>query len=72
MKFKYNLFATVFKEIKQTPEAPQVTDFLTGNKTFRNASLGIHNFRLKFWQKMDEAAFPENYKNDKLIDHKKH
>ena len=71
MKFKVNLFTTILKEMKQAPEAPQMTDFLSSNHTFQNVALKIHNLRLKFWQKVDEAAFPENYKNDKMIEQKK-
>lgn len=71
MKFKLSLFSMIMKEVKQTPEAPGLTDFLSSNQTFRNAVLKFHNFKLKAWQKVDEAAFPENYKNGKMIDHKK-
>ena len=71
MKFKGNLFTTILREMKAAPEVPQMTDFLSSNHTFRNAVLKIHNLRLKFWQKLDEAAFPENYKNDKMIEDKK-
>jgi len=71
MKFRLNLLSMIMREMKQTPEAPQMTEFLSSNQTFRNTALKIHNLRLKFWQKFDEAAFPENYKNEKMIDQKK-
>lgn len=72
MKFKTNLISMFIKELKQTPEAPQITEFLSENQFFRSGALKLHNMKLKFWQKFDEAAFPENYKKDKMIDQKKH
>ena len=71
MKFGFNLFTLLLKEVKQTPEEPQITKFLVENSLFRNIALKFHNMKLKTWQKFDEAAFPENYKNEKRIEQKK-
>ena len=69
MKFNYfNFFSLLAKEVKTVKETPEVTNFLSQNKAFKNAAIGFHNLKLKFWQKMDEAAFPENYTQDKLIE----
>ena len=67
---RFILLAFLFKEIKETPENAQLTNILVNSKGFRNVSLKIHSLKQTFWQKLDEAAFPEDYKANKFIDKK--
>lgn len=71
MRWNFNLFSVICRDAKQIPENQHITDFLSQSQVFRKFSMGIHNLKLKFWRSIDQAAFPENYKNDKFIDHKK-
>ncbi|EAS05425.1 hypothetical protein TTHERM_01078030 (macronuclear) [Tetrahymena thermophila SB210] len=65
---RFRFYFGLYKEIKETPEIPEVTKFLENNKIFQKAALSFHNLKLKAWQKLDEAAFPEEYENRKYID----
>lgn len=69
MRFNFNIFSIMMKEAKSVKETPELTNFLSQSKSFQNAALKIHNLKLKFLQKMDEAAFPENYTQEKMIEH---
>lgn len=68
---RFNLLKMFFKEIKDTPASPELTNFLSNNQHFVKGANKIHDLKAQFWQKLDEAAFPENYKNEKLIEDKK-
>lgn len=67
---KFRLLALFFKEFKETPHSPDLTNFLSNNPHFIKSALRVHDLKLKFWQKLDEAAFPEDYANEKLIEDK--
>lgn len=72
MRFNFNIFSSVLKEAAHRPENQDLTNILSRSKGFQKFALKLHNTKLKFWQKLDEAAFPENYTNDKMIEqHKK-
>ena len=60
----------IIREAKNSPEIPEVTNFLSESQGFKKFALGIHNFKLKFWKGLDKAAFPENYKNEKFLENK--
>lgn len=62
---KFNKFLGLFKEIQQTPHHPELTDFLSKNKHFQKMCYGIHEFPSYLLRKLDEAAFPENYEQEK-------
>jgi len=68
---RFRLFFDLYKEAKNAPEIPEVTDFLEKSKFFSRFSLGFHNFRIKAWQKLDEAAFPEEYAEKKYLEYHK-
>ena len=68
MKLRFLRF--FLQESKNVKEIPEVTNFLENNSKFRKFSNKVHFLKSKFWQKLDEEAFPENYKNDKFIDKK--
>ena len=68
---RFRLFFDLYKEAKNAPEIPEVTEFLEKSKFFSKFSLGFHNLRIKAWQKLDEAAFPEEYENKKYLEHHK-
>ena len=68
---RFRLLSMFFKEFKETPHNPELTNFLSNNQHFVKGAHKVHDLKLKFWQKLDEAAFPENYKNEKLIEDKK-
>lgn len=56
----------LFKEVKNTQHHPELTEFLTHNKTFQNAVHKIEDFKGFLIKSLDEAAFPEEQK--KLAD----
>ena len=60
----------LFNDFKQAPEIPEVTNYLANNKKFEKLSIEIDNLKLKFWQKLDEAAFPEEYEDKKHLEEK--
>jgi len=65
------LFFRGLKEFKETTHHAELTNFLSGNKFFIKSALKVHDAKSKFWQKLDEAAFPENYQDGKLIEEQK-
>lgn len=68
---RLRLLGMLFKEFKETPHNQDLTNFLAKNQSFVKGALKVHDLKTKFWQKLDEAAFPENYKNGKLIEENK-
>ena len=61
----------LFKIAKETPEIPEITEALKNSSTFRRIVKKVEFTKLKGIQLLDEAAFPENYTKDKLLEHKK-
>lgn len=59
------------KIVKDTPEIPEVTEALKGSSIFQTFVKKVEFTKLKSIQLLDEAAFPENYKNEKLLEYKK-
>jgi hypothetical protein len=46
----------------------KLTEYLKNSKTFEKISHKIHEHQRTFWEKIDEAAFPEEHKEkQKLI-----
>ncbi len=66
----HRFFAMLFREYKTSKEIPEVTKFLQENDKFKDLSLKVHNSKLKLWQLLDQAAFPEEYENKKYIENK--
>ena len=52
--------------MKQTPHNQDLTNFLSNNDHFVKGALKVHDLKNKFWQKLDEAAFPEDYELKKI------
>jgi hypothetical protein len=67
---KFKIFTGLFKEFKETPANPHLTEFLSQNDGFKQAALKVHDLKLKFFNELDKAAFPENHKDDKFIEDK--
>jgi hypothetical protein len=67
---KFRLFTQIFKEVKETPHSPELTEFLSNSEHFQKAALKVHDMKLKFWRELDKAAFPEEYKDEKFIEDK--
>ena len=65
---KFRSFLGLFKEIKDTPHHPELTNFLSNNETFQKSCIKAFNLKQKFWKKLDEAAFPEDYKDAKYLE----
>jgi hypothetical protein len=57
--------ANFFKNQKDIPE---LTNYLSNNKSFEKFSIGIHNIKLKVIHHIDKAAFPEHYKDIKPVE----
>lgn len=57
----WRFLTQAFKSFQDTAHSPELTSFLSSNKTFVKSALKVHDLKQKFWQKLDEAAFPENY-----------
>ncbi len=68
---RFRLLGLFFKDLKETQHHPEITNFLSNNESFVKGALKVHDLKNKFWQKVDEAAFPENYVNEKLIEDKR-
>ena len=66
MRLKF--FTSFLKGFKETQHNEGLANFLSNNNSFVKGALKVHDLKSKFWQKLDEAAFPENYKNDKMIE----
>lgn len=64
-KFLGQIFKN-FKGIKETPHNQDLTNFLSNNESFVKGALKVHDLKNKFWQKLDEAAFPEDYELKKI------
>lgn len=67
---RFRLITQMFKEIKETPANEQLVDALSKSEQFKKAAVTVHDLKAKAWRALDEAAFPENYTADKLIEDK--
>ena len=67
---KFKFFTQIFKEVKETPHNPHLTEMLSQSEQFQKAALKVHDMKLKFWKELDKAAFPDDYKDEKLIEDK--
>ena len=57
----FSKFLKHFDTVKEVPHNQQLTSFLSSNPHFVKSCLKVHDMKTKFWQKLDEAAFPEDY-----------
>lgn len=64
---RFKVFFGIFKEVKNTPHHPELTEYLSKNEHFQKACHKVHDFQYYLLRKLDEAAFPENYQDQKLI-----
>ena len=46
---KLRFYLGLYKEIKETPDIPEFTQFLEKSKTFEMISLSFNNLKLKVW-----------------------
>lgn len=67
---KFRIFTQIFKDVKETPHHPELTNLLSNSEQFQKAALKVHDLKLKFWKELDKAAFPEQYTDDKAIEDK--
>lgn len=49
MVFRFNIWFSLFREVKNAPEIPEVTNFLTKSKFFEKIAMKIHFMKLKAW-----------------------
>ena len=66
----WRFLSQVLKKFQNTPHNQEITSFLSSNRLFVRSALKIHDLKQKFWQKLDEAAFPEDHNALKGIENK--
>lgn len=54
-------FLNLFKIVKDAPEYDSLTHVLKNSQSFKKFVHKTEFMKMKFWQKIDEAAFPEEY-----------
>ena len=47
----------LFKQFKNAPDIPQVTNALHSSETFRKACMKLHYFKLKVMEDLHKSAF---------------
>lgn len=46
---RLRFYLGLYKELKETPEIPEVTNYLENSKKFEKLALSINNIKLKAW-----------------------